>query len=45
LGLRGEVYRLRLENDDKAEATQALWEMLPAGWLTKMMPVKEAGED
>ena len=45
MGLRGEVYRLRLENDDKAEVTQALREMLPAGRLTKMMPVKEAGED
>jgi DNA primase len=36
--------RSRLENDDKAEATRALREMLSAGRLTKMMPVKEAGE-
>ena len=36
--------RSRIENDDRAEATRALREMLSAGRLTKMMPVKVAGE-
>jgi DNA primase len=36
--------RSRLENDDKAEATRALREMLSAGRLTKMMPMKVGGE-
>ena len=36
--------RSRLENDDKAEATRAMREMLSAGRLTKMMPMKVAGE-
>lgn len=36
--------RSRLENDDKAEATRALREMLSAGRLTKMMPCKVDGE-
>jgi hypothetical protein len=36
--------RSRLENDDTAEATRALREMLSAGRLTKMMPVKVDGE-
>lgn len=36
--------RSRLENDDKAEATRALREMLSAGRLTKMMPCKVEGE-
>lgn len=36
--------RSRLENDDRAEATRALREMLSAGRLSKMMPVKEGGE-
>jgi DNA primase len=36
--------RSRLENDDKAEATRALREMLSAGRLTKMMPAKVEGE-
>ncbi len=36
--------RSRLENDDKAEATRALREMLSAGRLTKMMPAKVDGE-
>lgn len=36
--------RSRLENDDRAEATRALREMLSGGRLSKLMPVKEAGE-
>lgn len=36
--------RSRVENDDKAEATRALREMLSAGRLTKMMPSKVDGE-
>ena len=36
--------RSRLENDDKAEATRAMREMLSAGRLTKMMPMKVGGE-
>jgi hypothetical protein len=36
--------RSRLENDDRAEATRALREMLSAGRLTKMMPCKVDGE-
>ena len=36
--------RSRIENDDKAEATRALREMLSAGRLTKMMPCKVDGE-
>lgn len=36
--------RSRIENDDKAEATRALREMLSAGRLTKMMPMKVGGE-
>jgi DNA primase len=36
--------RSRLENDDKAEATRALREMLSGGRLTKMMPAKVDGE-
>jgi len=36
--------RSRLENDDKAEATRALREMLAAGRLSKMMPIKIGGE-
>jgi len=36
--------RSRVENDDKAEATRALREMLSAGRLTKMMPAKMDGE-
>jgi len=36
--------RSRIENDDKAEATRALREMLSAGRLTKMMPAKVDGE-
>ena len=36
--------RSRLENDDKAEATRALREMLSAGRLSKLMPIKEGGE-
>jgi hypothetical protein len=35
--------RSRLENDDRAEATRALREMLSAGRLSKLMPVKEGG--
>ena len=36
--------RSRIDNDDKAEATRALREMLAAGRLSKMMPVKLGGE-
>ena len=36
--------RSRLENDDTAEATRALREMLSAGRLSKMMPQKVNGE-
>ena len=36
--------RSRVENDDRAEATRALREMLSAGRLTKMMPMKVDGE-
>ena len=36
--------RSRIENDDRAEATRALREMLSAGRLTKMMPAKVEGE-
>ncbi len=36
--------RSRVENDDRAEATRALREMLSAGRLTKMMPAKVNGE-
>jgi len=36
--------RSRIDNDDKAEATRALREMLAAGRLSKMMPVKMGGE-
>jgi predicted transcriptional regulator len=36
--------RSRLENDDTAEATRALREMLSAGRLSKMMPMKVDGE-
>jgi hypothetical protein len=36
--------RSRIENDDRAEATRALREMLSAGRLTKMMPAKVDGE-
>jgi hypothetical protein len=36
--------RSRIDNDDKAEATRALREMLAAGRLSKMMPVKIGGE-
>jgi len=36
--------RSRLENDDKAEATRAMREMLSAGRLTKMMPMKVGAE-
>ena len=35
--------RSRLENDDTAEATRALREMLSAGKLSKLIPVKENG--
>jgi hypothetical protein len=36
--------RSRLENDERAEATRALREMLSSGRLVKLMPVKIAGE-
>ena len=36
--------RSRKENDDTAEATRALREMLSGGRLSKLMSVKEAGE-
>ncbi len=36
--------RSRLENDDRAEATRALREMLSAGRLSKLMPVKEGNQ-
>ncbi len=36
--------RSRIDNDDKAEATRALREMLAAGRLSKMMPMKLGGE-
>jgi hypothetical protein len=36
--------RSRIENDDRAEATRALREMLSGGRLTKMMPAKVDGE-
>ena len=36
--------RSRIDNDDKAEATRALREMLAAGRLSKMMPIKIGGE-
>jgi hypothetical protein len=35
--------RSRVEDDDRAEATRALREMLSAGRLTKLMPVKGEG--
>jgi hypothetical protein len=35
--------RSRVEDDDRAEATRALREMLSAGRLTKLMPVKVEG--
>ena len=36
--------RSRLENDERAEATRALREMISAGRLVKLMPVKTGGE-
>jgi len=36
--------RSRIENDDTAEATRALREMLSGGRLSKLMPTKVAGE-
>jgi len=36
--------RSRLENDDRAEATRALREMLSGGKLSKLMPSKSGGE-
>ena len=36
--------RSRVDNDDRAEATRALREMLAAGRLSKMMPMKVGGE-
>jgi hypothetical protein len=36
--------RSRLENDDKAEATRALREMISSGRLSKLMPMKVGGE-
>ena len=36
--------RSRLENDDRAEATRALREMLSGGRLSKLMPSKVGGE-
>jgi hypothetical protein len=36
--------RSRLENDDVAESTRALREMQSSGRLSKLMPVKEAGQ-
>ena len=36
--------RSRLENDDRAEATRALREMLSGGRLSKLMPSKSGGE-
>ena len=36
--------RSRVDNDDRAEATRALREMLAAGRLSKMMPMKIGGE-
>ncbi|MCY2991629.1 MAG: hypothetical protein NTY19_27710 [Planctomycetota bacterium] len=35
--------RSRLENDDTAEATRALREMLSSGRLSKLLPIKEGG--
>lgn len=35
--------RSRIQDDDQAEATRALREMLSAGRLTKLMPVKQLG--
>lgn len=35
--------RSRLENDDRAEATRALREMLSSGRLSRLMPVKSGG--
>src|SRR5207248_365790 len=35
--------RSRVEDDERAEATRALREMLSAGRLTKLMPVKVEG--
>jgi len=37
--------RSRLENDDRAEATRALREMLSSGRLTKLMPQKKSSGD
>lgn len=36
--------RSRMENDDRAEATRALREMLSGGKLSKLMPSKQGGE-
>jgi hypothetical protein len=36
--------RSRLENDDRAEATRALREMISSGRLSKLMPMKVGGE-
>src|SRR5262249_28900918 len=36
--------RSRAEGDDQADATRALREMLSAGGLSKMLPVKEDGQ-
>jgi len=36
--------RSRAENDDTADATRALREMISSGWLTKLMPMKVRGE-
>jgi hypothetical protein len=36
--------RSRLENDERAEATRALREMLSSGRLSKMLPVKEGNQ-
>ena len=37
--------RSRKENDDTAEATRALREMISSGRLFKLMPTKEGGEN
>ena len=36
--------RSRINNDDRAEATRALREMLASGRLSKMMPIKQGNE-
>ena len=41
-GVAGE--RSRVQNDDTAEATRALREMLSGGQLTKLVPMKLCGE-